>query len=324
MPRVRIEEDEKPEVEQPFHIKYRPKSLKAVIGHDEVVTSIRDVVQSKGPAHAYLFTGPAGTGKTTLARIVAADLGVESSNILEIDAASNSGIDAMKEIMARLHFQGFGENPNRAIIIDECHALSKQAWQTLLKPFEEPPAHVFFFLCTTETGKVPETIVTRCQNYMLKGLRYDDLMDLLEHVADKEELKVSDEVLSLIARAAAGSARQALVSLASLRDCRDLDEAERLLETPVDNAEIIELCRALIDRKLKWSKLTEVLKRMEDMSAESIRIVVTTYFAKVAMGASDKEAPRFLDILAAFSRPFPTTDKMAPVLLAFGDLIYRD
>ena len=322
--RRKIAEEPSQAQDEPYHVKYRPRSLKDVVGQGAVVKSLQDAVKKATRPHAFLFTGPSGTGKTTLSRILAAGLGCSPSNILEVDAASNSGIDAMREVTSTLRYQGFGETPNRAIIIDEAHALSKAAWQSMLKPIEEPPAHVFFFICTTEAGKVPETIVTRCHNYLLKPVKFDDIMDLLERVADAEGLSTPDAVLQMAGRACSGSPRQALVMLSMIQDCEDPDEAARLLETPLENKEVIDLCRLLLKGDLDWKKLTGTLKAMPDMSAESVRIVIVNYLAACIMGArSEGEAGRLLDVLHEFSKPFNSSDKLAPLLLAFGNLILR-
>lgn len=320
-----MDEDSAPvQVTEPLHVKYRPTSLNEVIGQAPTINALKSNLKAKARPHAFLFTGPSGTGKTTLSRIIAAEMGC-GTNVMEIDAAGNSGIDAMKEVLSSLRYQGFGDKPNRAVIIDECHALSKQAWQSLLKPIEEPPPHVFFFLCTTETGKVPETIVTRCQNYNLKAIRFSDLMDLLEQVCRKEGFDTDEYILELVARASDGSPRKALVMLAMVHDCRDEKEAEALLESPLEDKEIIDLCRALIDRGLSWSRLVEVLKAMPEMNAESARIVIVNYLAKCILGArSDRDAIRLLNIAEPFSRPFLSTDKLMPLLLAFADVIFKD
>lgn len=325
--RVRAEEpqEEQPGADLPFHTKYRPAGLAEMIGQEAVVTSLTKLLKESTRPHAFLFMGPAGTGKTTLARIIASNVGCEPSNIIEVDAASTSGVDAMRELTNGLRFQGFGDSPNKAIIIDECHALSKTAWDSLLKSVEEPPAHVFFFFCTTVSGKVPETIVTRCHSYTLKPARYDDVMDLLEMVAKKERLQTPEKVLQLVARACDGSMRRALVMLSQVRDCEDLDEAARIVETPLENKEVIDLCRLLVSGRLDWPTLTKTLKAMPEMPAESIRIVIVNYLASCLMGSkTEKEAVRLLDMLYPFNKPFPTSDKLAPLLQAFGDLLFRD
>lgn len=326
--RRRLSEDDIPDLDEArdvgaLPIKYRPKKLDDVVGQEAVVKSLRASLKSSTKAHAYAFTGPSGTGKTTLARIMASALGCQAGNIVEVDAASNSGIDNMRELMTGLRYQGFGDTPNRAFIIDEAHALSKAAWQALLKPIEEPPGHVFFFLCSTEAGKIPDTILTRCQNYLLKPVRFDDIVDLLERVVKAEGLKTPERVLSMVGRACSGSPRMALTMLGSVGGCSDEDEVQRLLETPMENAEVIALCRKLLDSRLTWEDVTGTLKGLDTMTAESIRIVVVNYLAACLMKAKGKEAPRLLDLYVPFSKPFPTTDKLGPLLLAFGDLIYR-
>lgn len=322
--RASIDEAQEAVVEEPLHVKYRPRSLKDVLGQDAITAALKDNLKAKSRPHSFLFTGPSGTGKTTLSRIMAAELGC-AGNVVEVDAASNSGIDAMKEVLAGVRYHGFGSSPNRAYIIDECHALSKQAWQSLLKPIEEPPPHVFFFLCTTETGKVPETIVTRCQNYSLKSVRFADLMDLLEAVCSKEGLDAPPAVLEVVARKCDGSPRMALVMLAMTQRCRSADEAEDLLDQPLDNKEIIELCRLAIDRELTWSKLQATLKAMPDLNAETARIVLVNYLQKCILGAkSERDAIRLLNLAGPFAQPFASSDKLMPLLLAFADAIFKD
>ena len=309
----------------PLHLKYRPQTLKEVLGQDGVTESLHSVLKAKNPGHAYLFTGPAGTGKTTLARILAKRFNCDAGSILEVDAASNSGIDAMRDVTAALRYHGFGDTPNKGIIIDECHSLSKQAWQSLLKTVEEPPPHVYIFFCTTESGKVPETIVSRCHSYALRRLRYDDIMDLLDSVIEEERMLTPKDIVQLVAGACEGSARKALVMLSMVRDCRDFDEAATLLESPTENKEVIDLCRLLVGGKLDWTRLTATLQAMPEMPPESIRIVIANYLAACLMGAkSERDAVRLLNISDSFARPFVSSDKNLPLLLAFGDHIFKD
>lgn len=325
--RRKVVDDEPQEqtYELPYHLKYRPDRWADVWGQDAVVGSLEASLKSKTRPHSFILTGPSGTGKTTLARIAAAELGVLPTNLMEIDAASNTGIDDMRAVLGPLRYKGFGDNPNKAIVVDEAHRLSKQAWDSLLKTVEEPPEHVFFFFCTTESGKIPKAIETRCAAYNLRPVKYEDIMDLLEYVAKKEKLDTPDRVLSLVAQSCDGSPRAALVMLAQVQDAKSEADAERILETSLEQKEVIDLARDLVQGKLTWEKLTSTLKAMPEQPAETIRIILVAYLTSCLMGSkTDNSTLRLLSMLDSFSRPYPPSDKLAPLLLSFGDHLFRN
>jgi DNA polymerase III gamma/tau subunit len=294
-----------------LHTKYRPIALDDVVGQKDVIKSLKASFSAKARAHVYLFTGPSGTGKTSLARILASKFEVQPSNLLEIDAATNNGIDVIRDIMAPLQYQGFGDSPNKAVILDEAHMLTKQAWASLLKIVEEPPQHVFFFFCTTEISKVPANILTRCLSYKLKNVGSDDIFDLLDRVCAAEGYETDTNTLNEITKACQGSPRLALVMLA-------------ILEAPLESNEVIDLCRLLVRGDLTWPVLQKTIKNLEDSAAaESIRIVCVNYLASCLLSSkSEKETIRMLGMLECFSRVCNPTDKMAPILIAFGRYIY--
>lgn len=323
MARKKVEETEVVEREDAIHVKYRPQRLADVVGQKATVKSLEATLKAKSPSHCYLFAGPAGTGKTTLARIMAANFGCDVGNMIEVDAASNSGIDDMRGVTSTLRYNGFGDSPNKAIIIDECHGLSKQAWDSLLKSTEEPPPHVFFFFCSTNPAKVPAAMTTRCQTYHLSPVKYDDLMDLLEGVCSDEGFDTPTSILEQVARASDGSPRAALTLLAKVHDCQDVAEASVLLQTPLDNKEVIDLCRMLVAGTLTWPRVCSTLKELGEIPAETVRIIVVNYLNACLIGAkSDKDAIRLLDILECFLKPGNASDKMAPLLVAFGRYVF--
>lgn len=304
----------------PLHLKYRPTSLDQLWGQDEVARSLKKALTSSTLAHSYLFTGPAGCGKTTLARIVGRMLNVADANIIEADAATNSGIDAMREITDTLRYKGFGGD-RKLVILDEVHALSKSAWQSLLKVTEEPPEHVFFALCTTEAGKVPDTILSRCLAYRVQPLKRDDMLDFLDLVCKDEGIKAADAVLSEIVKVAQGGMRRALTALEMVRECKDAKEAAVVLSQPFESSELIDLCRAMVAGNLQWVQVRDTLKAVKEDDPEGLRLIIVNYLQAVIFNADEKKADKLLGILSEFMRPVNRSEKMAPLLLAFANVV---
>lgn len=194
---------------QVLYRKYRPEKWSEVIGQDHIVSVLKSSSEKKTIAHAYLFSGSRGTGKTTLARIFAKSLGISPNDIYEIDAASNRGIDDIREIRDGVHVLPLN-SPYKAYIIDEVHMLTKEAFNALLKTLEEPPAHAIFILATTETDKIPETVVSRCQVFSFKKPSQDILKKSITNVAKQEGYSIEPNASDVISVLAEGSFRDAL------------------------------------------------------------------------------------------------------------------
>jgi DNA polymerase-3 subunit gamma/tau len=189
--------------------KYRPNTFAEVRGQEAVVTVLEAAIKNKKIAHAYLFAGGRGTGKTSMARILAHALGTAEEDIYEMDAASNRGIDEIRALRDGVSTLPFN-SAYKFYIIDEAHALTKDAWGALLKTLEEPPAHVIFVLATTELDKVPETIISRCQVFVFTNPTIEILKDLILDVTKKEGINITPAAAELVALMGDGSFRDTL------------------------------------------------------------------------------------------------------------------
>ena len=194
--------------ETALYRKYRPLKFKEVLGQDHIVKVLESSIENGNIAHAYIFAGSRGTGKTSIARVFAKEIGTTANDISEIDAASNTGVDdirALNESVSTLPF----ESKYKVYILDEAHMLSKQAWNALLKTIEEPPKHVIFIFATTETNKIPETIISRCQTFSFKKPTQKILKDVVVAIAKKEGFSLEASSADLIALLGDGSFRDA-------------------------------------------------------------------------------------------------------------------
>lgn len=186
--------------------KYRPQSFNDVLGQEHIIKALTGAIGLGNISHAYLFAGTRGTGKTSIARILAKEIGCTDNDIYEIDAASNRGIDDIRELRDSVSVLPF-ESPYKLYIIDEVHMLTKEAFNALLKTLEEPPKHIVFVLATTELEKLPDTIVSRCQSFNFKKPTQNILKEMVLNVAKKEGFTLEPASADLIAVLGDGSFR---------------------------------------------------------------------------------------------------------------------
>ncbi|MBI4087050.1 DNA polymerase III subunit gamma/tau [Candidatus Kaiserbacteria bacterium] len=216
--------------------KYRPHSFADVRGQEPIVKALEGAILSGHIPHALLFAGSRGTGKTSMARIFATALGTKPVDIYEIDAASNRGIDDIRDLRDAVHTLPY-ESPQKVYIIDEVHMLTKDAFNAFLKTLEEPPPHVVFILATTEPEKLLDTVVSRCQVFRFKAPSRALLRDTVLDVAQKEKFALTADGADLIALAADGSFRDALgitqkVIMASVDGKANADEVAGIIGAP--------------------------------------------------------------------------------------------
>jgi DNA polymerase III subunit gamma/tau len=251
--------------------KYRPQDFDEVVGQEAVVRTLRNAIETGQVRQAYLFAGPRGTGKTSLARILAKSLNCTqgptpspdktchacvaiangtSLDVVEMDAASQRGIDDIREIRERVILQPV-EGRYKVYILDEAHQLTDAAFNALLKLIEEPPPHLVFVFCTTELGKMLATVRSRCQTFVLSRPRLPDLVRVLRRVADGEGIEAPDAALSLIARGARGSYRDAVSTLDQLSAATEGNvtvQAVLQLLGAVEEEALFRLCDLVVDR----------------------------------------------------------------------------
>jgi DNA polymerase-3 subunit gamma/tau len=210
--------------------KFRPQTFDDVIGQEHILQTLKNAISENRIAHAYLFSGPRGCGKTTMARILAKALNCKnrtftqpcgkcencieisrssSVDVLEIDGASNNGIDEIRTLRDNVKFAS-ANSKYKIYIIDEAHQITTQAFNALLKTLEEPPEHVVFILATTEQHKIPVTILSRCQQYRFKLISTDQMVKSIKNIAQKENFEIDDDALSIVTAASGGSMRDAL------------------------------------------------------------------------------------------------------------------
>ncbi|MFZ2253119.1 MAG: DNA polymerase III subunit gamma/tau [Minisyncoccia bacterium] len=216
--------------------KYRPETFADVRNQDHIVSVLQGALTKGMVPHALLFTGSRGTGKTSVARIFARAVGAHDVDIYEMDAASNRGIDDIRELKESVHTLPY-ESPYKVYIIDEVHMLSKDAFNALLKTLEEPPQHVIFILATTEKDKVLDTIISRCQVFEFRAPTRTELRDIILDVAKKEKFILESSVAEVIALAADSSYRDALgitqkVMMASSDTVLTIDEVAQVVGAP--------------------------------------------------------------------------------------------
>jgi DNA polymerase-3 subunit gamma/tau len=251
--------------------KYRPQDFDEVVGQEAIVRTLKNAISSGQVRQAYLFAGPRGTGKTSLARILAKGLNCvqgptpspdkvcnacvtiangTSLDVVEMDAASQRGIDDIREIRERVVLQP-AEGRYKVYILDEAHQLTDAAWNALLKLIEEPPPHLVFVFCTTDLSKVLPTVRSRCQTFVFARPRLPELVRYLRRVADGESIQVPDQALALVARGARGSFRDAVSTLDQLASATENDisvQAVLQLLGAVEEEALFRLCDLVVDR----------------------------------------------------------------------------
>ncbi len=311
-----------------LYLRWRPQVFANLVGQDHIKNTLLNALKKNKVGHAYLFCGPRGTGKTTTARLLAKALNCEKQkngepcnkcencievnenkvlDLIEIDAASNRGIDEIRDLRDKSRVAP-AKSKYKIFIIDEVHMLTKEAFNALLKTLEEPPKHVIFILATTEVQKVPVTILSRCQRFDFHLINQDDLRDKLKKIAKKEEIKIDDDSLDLIIRKARGSYRdsESLLDQLSVFSDNEIDfEITKTVLGLPDFKKISDLAESLLkkDGKKSIRKLEEILDGGED--PEQLVLGLVDFFRNcllVKIGGDDLSRELSKDDLELFKK----------------------
>src|SRR5579885_2071883 len=295
--------------------KYRPQSFSDVVKQEHVKTTLENAIAGKRIAHGYIFSGQRGTGKTTVARILARCLNCEKGptpaacgvcascreiasgsalDVIEIDAASNRGINEMRELRENVRFRP-ARDRYKVFIIDEAHQITSEAFNALLKTLEEPPEWVVFILCTTESHKIPQTIASRCQQFSFRSVDFGKLVSRMEWIIEQEGLQADSDVLSVLAQSGEGSVRDSLSALDQAIACcgNKLEAAEvRALLGMFSLESLDQVARALLAADSR--KMLEVVAELESngRSLQHFARELARYFRNLlVMKVAGKETP---------------------------------
>ncbi len=289
--------------------RYRPARWADMIGQESAVNILRGFIGVKKLPHAILLSGPAGCGKTTLARLVRVKYGCSDSDCEERNCADLRGIDPVRDIIQRCGLSPMVKGSPKFWILDEVGLLTREAMSALLKPLEEPPSHVYFILCTTDPSKLLKTIISRCTEVKVSPICLSDLKTLVLKIWDLEaKASRNEKVASRIAEVADGSARKALELLNRVLQIKgEESQLQAVLSDSVKQASE-SIARLLLDRKTSWKQLIPVLKGIDSDEAESTRQQVLGYASAVMLNPASDHTRAYL-LIEAFGQNYYTTGK---------------
>ena len=301
-----------------LQIKYRPKSFKTFIGNTEVVSSLKNVLKREQPPAAFLFTGNPGTGKTTLGRIVAKELGCSKSDFREFNSSDDRSIDGVRKVIEEVKFSPLS-GTKKVYLYDEIHSVLAASQNAMLKLLEEPPEYAHFILCTTNPEKLLPALKRRCHHYNLDPLTSSDSHKLLKRVLKAERVSSTTKpILDKIVEIADGSAGQMLKLLDSVIDMTDEEKAISVLQSAGSGeSEVIDMCRVLTNynmpAKTKWARLKKMLKEYKG-DGESARRPILGYLSAVLLNNGDIEVAFMME---NFEKNFFDSGKAGLVLACY-------
>ena len=298
--------------------RYRPNSFSDIVGNEKTIKSLEKELENG--SHVFLMTGPAGCGKTTLARIMAKKVNAGPLSIHEINSAENRGIDTAREIMEQMRFNP-SDGDSIVWILDEMHMITSAGQNALLKALEDTPEHCYFFLCTTNPEKLIAPLKTRCSIINVVPLKDEEMIYLLKRTARAEKIKIDSEVYERICEIAQGGSRKALKLLAKVLYLDSDEERLEVLknEDGSESKEVKELCQLLMSGKANWSSISKVLKNIDMTEAERVRQAVMGYMGAVLLNG--KSSAPIVSAMQAFSSADTYKNGKSAIIVACLDYL---
>jgi DNA polymerase III subunit gamma/tau len=280
------------------NIDYRPVEFSEIVGNKMVVDTLTAFFERKSLPHTLLFTGSAGCGKTTFARIVCNKLDCSEEDTYEINMSNNRGIDTARDIIKNAYLKPM-LGKVKVYIFDEVHKATNEFQNAMLKLLEEPPEHLYFILCTTDPSKLLKTVISRCTLFEVNTLGDTKMSKLLEEILLKKKSKLTRPVIQEIIKKAEGVPRDALIILDQVANLKSEEvQISAVKKIKLEESEVIELCRALLEGK-KWKIVSGILKNLK-AEPEQIRRAVLGYFTKVLLGDNQNNSVQAALVIDAF------------------------
>lgn len=297
-----------------LHNKFRPKSFDDVIGNDVTKSALKALLsREKGRPHSFLLYGSKGTGKTTIARIIANSVACHDYDLTEMNFSNTRGIDTSRELIEVADYvPRYGKS--RVWIFDEFHKCTNDAQNSLLKLLEEPPKHGYYILCTTDPQKIISTIRDRCYSFQTELLSEDRLLELIDRVLKAEGKELPEKIKEHVASKADGSARSCLVMLDKIIDVpeSDLSDISNIIDE--EESEIKQLCQYFLKKnKLQWKGIASILKKI-NREPETIRHAILAYMNVVLLNSENPQAALIID---CFKDPFYNSGKAGLTLACY-------
>lgn len=293
---------------EPLDVRFRPQTFDAVLGQDASIESIKTVLASDHKPKAFMLIGPTGVGKTTTARLIAKSLGCTKTGLIEIDAASSGQIDDIRALVGDVSQRALG-SPVKVYIIDECHNISKKAFEAFLKTIEEPPKHVTFIFCTTDPKDIPQAVIDRCHKYEFTPISEELIRGYLEIVVEDAKIKTTSDIMDLVAITSKGCMRRALVQLSTVAGITDFEQAHELIKTTDTeelSGEFKTIAQMMVKGEKKWAKYHTELRKIPAEKWSNMKPMFLSYISATLLSTPDEARAMHLAVVLDAIEQMPT------------------